>query len=252
MDPRLHPFLGAPTRNDADTELARLMELATPSILRVGRHRALSPRELASHAGRRLAATDILRVSDHLAGCAACCETFNWARMPTGEFPAGPESEVPTFAELDGAMNGTLTPVEREGLAASPTARDALADLTAFRDELASLPVKFYGPVQPPGKVAPLLRQWRGTPAWAAGLAAVFVVLVVWWGTFTHTSRNGAALLPDDRGRPVSLAGPPTGLRVSIEDALCSGQLPPAPAHRLTRGHAQSAIARKLDSAATN
>ena len=90
MDPRLHPFLEAVTRTDADAELTRLMELATPSILSVVRHRA--------YGGKECEAEDV--VSEARTQIVGCLQRMreDGGRSPRGASIADFETYVRTMA----------------------------------------------------------------------------------------------------------------------------------------------------------
>ena len=214
----------------------------------------LSAPELAGHAAHRLAAADILRVSDHLAACVACREAFAHARQSPparpGEFLDGPESGAPTFEELEGEIAGTLSPAQHESLAIklaeSPAAREALADLAAFRAQLDRLPVKHHDPSAPGrietapvenGKIiSPPAWRWRGPLGQAAALAALFLGIAVAWWMLSPSGQESADLLREARGRTADLAGLPAALRESVEAALRTGSLPLSPALPLVTG----------------
>ena len=202
--------------------------------------------ELAGYAARRSSAADVLRVSDHLAGCAACRADLARLRHPTperrpGDFLDEPIHEIPDFDILAGEVDGTLPPPQREELAAelarSPAAREALADLAAFRDELAGLPPRHHhadnAPAARPGAAAagnvvtPASWRWRKAAVRAAGLAALFVAFAIGAWMFTRPGQDPAGLLHDAGGRTAELGGLPPGLRAAVETAARTGQLPP-------------------------
>lgn len=212
-----------------------------------------SPVELADYAARRLPAADVLRLSDHLDECTACHRTLAQLRPSaerrSGAFLVEPAGSVPSFDELAGELDGTLTPAQHAELTAeltrSPAACEALADLAAFRDELASLPSKHHGVDDPPmaqprtGEVNKLVvfsrRRWRTVGSWATALAALFVVLALGSWMFTRHRQGPAELLRDAHGQAAVLAGLPAGLRESVETAARTGQLPPTGSTLATR-----------------
>ena len=212
-----------------------------------------SPRELTDHAARRLPATDVLRISDHLAACGDCQDAFarlrRSAEREPGCFITEPADGTPDFDILADELDGTLGAERHEELAAelarSPAAREALADLAAFRAELASLPSKHHGPDSLPvvrskhggvNKVvaAPLWR-WQTAASWSTGLAALFVALVVGRWVFIRHSQGPEDLLRGAGGQAAELAGLPAELRVSIDTAARTGELPPMRSPLATR-----------------
>ena len=207
-----------------------------------------TPDELAGYAARRLDAADVLRVSDHLDACGACREAAARLRVAsrrqTGAYLDEPASESPTFQELADGIDGTLAPGQREALEArldaSPSAREAWADLAAFREELAAMPVKFHGPERSVAAIrsAPVADgriitppdwRWRRVAARVAGLAALLVVLAAGGWTLARSGRDPAALLRDAHGQRADLAALPADLRQAVETALQTGRLPPLP-----------------------
>ena len=107
-----------------------------------------TPDELADYVMHRSSVADRLRVSNHLDACDACraaaARLHGAPRRQAGAYLDEPASGMPTFQELADEIDGTLMPEQRDAveakLAASPAAREACADLAAFRDELAALP----------------------------------------------------------------------------------------------------------------
>ena len=157
---------------------------------------------------------------------------------------------VPSFADLAGELDGTLTPARHGELAAeltrSPAAREALADLAAFRDELAGLPIKQHRAEDSPTNhptaddvnkvIIPSRWRWRTAASWAAGVAALFVALAMGSWMFTRDGQRPADLLRDASGQAAELAGLPAGWRESVETAARTGQLPPQGPTPATRG----------------
>lgn len=204
-----------------------------------------TPDELTRYAARRLPAAEVLRLSDHLAQCTDCRSELAQLRPSThrqsGAFLSEPAGVVPDFDDLAGELDGTLTPSQHEELAAelarSPAARDALADLAAFRNELAALPVTQHRPQPSPAdqsatghadqRVIPLRWRWQPAAAWATGLAALFMAMAVGSWMFTRHGERSLDLLRNGSGQAAELARLPAALRESVEQAARTGQLPP-------------------------
>ena len=229
-------------------------------ILDKGNRRAVSfasphpsSQELAGYAAGQLPPVDVLRVSDHLAECTVCRAEAARIRKSGGARSsdplAEPESLPATYEELAGEIDGTLDSAQRAildaKLSASSSAREALADLAAFRDEMAGLPPKFHGPGRWPesgcdqpaeGKVIlPPVPRWRVADARIAALAALVIILGVGAWIFARSGSTTPPLLRDAGGRPSDLSGLPAGLKDSVEAAARTGRLPPPDMPALAR-----------------
>ena len=186
---------------------------------------------LADYVARRLPPSEVLTVSDHLAGCAACREALARLRpaesVGAADFLPDPDAAngAPGYEEMAALLDGTLSPEQaddtRARLAASPGAAAEFDDLQAFRDEVAARPAAVHGPAPArraaqspaPGNVVVF-------PGWArfALAAAAVVLLNVGWWHFAAKPGGGTPLLAG-----ADLAALPLDLRRSVEQAARTG-----------------------------
>lgn len=177
---------------------------------------------LADYLARRLPPSEVLAVSDHLAGCAHCRKTLACLRpaeaVGAADFLPDPGAAdgVPDYEEMAALLDGMLSAEQVDEvharLAASPGTAAEFADLRAFRDETATRPAVVHGPVT--SKVVAF-------PGWVrfALAAAVVVLLNVAWWHFTAKPGGGTASLLAG----VDLAALPADLRRSVEQAARTG-----------------------------
>ncbi len=197
---------------------------------------------LAGYRAGRLSAADVLAVSDHLAGCAACRAALaaqngtaeGSAREP--DFLPLPGDAPPDYDEMAALLDGTFDEAQsaavRARLAASPEAAAEFADLRRFRDECAAQPATVYdaGPerARAPGKLVAFPRPRRATLALLAA-AAVVLVTAGWWLSTLKTSDDTRSLWA-----AADLSGLPGDLRRSVEQAAQTGTVEaPAPPSEL-------------------
>lgn len=178
--------------------------------------RHLSPEELAGYRQRRLPPADLLRVDDHLAGCAACREGLADAgRLAAAVSALADEfdrtrasDEHPGIERLSAYVDDAIDDVERElidaHLAACASCAEDAGDLLPLRRELGGAPAI--------GRTRPV-RRWIGYVALAA--AAGLAGFVVW-----ATSRSPSALDPDARLTETASPSdtPPEAARISLDD----------------------------------
>lgn len=183
---------------------------------------------LADYHARRLPPTEVLAVSDHLAGCAACREALARLQPPPAD---DADDGEPAYEEMAALLDGTLTPERaasvRVRLERFPRAADEFDDLRAFRDETAARPLAVHGPPSTatgrnPGKIIAF-------PGWtkaALSVAAAVLLCAVWW-RLGQKQPDGVTRLATEK----TLAALPADLRRRVEEAARTGRLdtPPLP-----------------------
>jgi hypothetical protein len=180
----------------------------------------LSVDELQAYASGALPPGELLRVSDHLAGCADCRRSVRSAAPA----PSLASEEALTYEVLADYLDDQLDPMRRLEVCAqlqqSPRAAAELADLILLRDETNALPAS--------GKVV----RFPGTfTKWLLPLAALFLIGVggFWW----HAQQGRAGLVSNE-----TLAGLPPDLRATLTTALKTGHLKiPSDIESLGRKH---------------
>lgn len=170
---------------------------------------------LRAYRNGRLAPAEALVASDHLLDCPACRDAL---AQTDGD---------PAYEELAAAADGTLDLADR--LDDVPAAAAELADLRAFKREMATQAGRVYRPTSGrPSEASRIIklaptRRVVGRRFLAA--AAVVAFCVGGWWTFrvADPSVRGAELLVDRSGNRVDLASLPADLRAAVERTLGTG-----------------------------
>ena len=152
----------------------------------------LSPAQIENYHGRKLAPEELLSVDDHLAGCAECRRSVGSAlnhdavALYTDLASETAVGQHPTFEQSAAYVDGLLTGEERQmiedHLASCAQCAPLVADLRAFRNQIAPELDREYRP----GGVSGAKAEGVGAPAsWphrrAAALPPPFSK-VPWWG----------------------------------------------------------------------
>lgn len=153
----------------------------------------LSASEIEQYNDRRLTATDLLRVDDHLASCANCrqmaagsgaeavdCDSlFNGAAEPPFHLD---------YAEIEAYVDGSPTAADREIVESHVEmcgrCREEIRDLRAFRAELSTFPVVAVSAIGPRQTRERAAAWWRRASFFvplsaASGAAAAFALVMV-------------------------------------------------------------------------
>lgn len=181
---------------------------------------------LRAYRDGRLPPAATLAASDHLALCPACREALADA------------GGGPSYDELAAAADGTLDLSDR--LADDPAAAAELADLRAFKHEMAAQAGRVYGPSSGPSPqgaprrvVTPVAGSWRarGRVLLSAAAAAALLLVGGWrWWHVPPASAGDGELLADRAGARADLALLPADLRAAVERTLRLGHPEPPPA----------------------
>ena len=193
----------------------------------------LTAAELAAYRERRLPPTELLRAGDHLGECEECrAHLLELANAAPEVISAASSGEV-SYEELAGWLDDELDPLTRREVAAalanSASARTALADLSAFREEMNALPARDHA-----AETAATQMTERRLPRWAFPLAAAVLVsgVALWWATAPRHSADYVTLRDGGRvigfaadGRSEVLAALPEGVRDSVAETIRTGRL---------------------------
>ncbi len=198
----------------------------------------LTPAELSAYAARELSPAEVLGASDHLAVCEECRARLLQqvgARPPDSTAGA---ADDPSYEELSGWLDDELDPLTRRDveamLAHSPRARAALADLSAFRDEINALPPRVHGAEG--GSTHSTVRSFS---RWILPLAALLVSSIAgtWWvtsstpggGTYVKLTDGARTIAFAADGRSPALTALPSSVSEAVAETIRTGRLAPNP-----------------------
>ena len=193
----------------------------------------LTAAELAAYHERRLPPTELLRASDHVGACEECRGHLLELANAAPDAISGASSGEVLYEELAGWLDNELDPLTRGEVAAalanSASARRALADLAAFREEMNALPATDHA-----AATAALPTAQRRLPRWTFPLAAALLVsgAALWWATAPTDTADYVTLRDGDRvlgfsadGRSQVLAALPEGVRDSVAETIRTGRV---------------------------